>query len=92
MKVEMEMETEGEDSYEKHSMESSSSSYDVSLSPRRPSSLSELVSSCHSSSSSDSSPASDTSMFSTSLPHAMNPLIHICMCTQVHLLFDNFYI
>ncbi|XP_017257721.1 GEM-like protein 4 [Daucus carota subsp. sativus] len=60
MKVEMEMEVEGEDSYEKYSMESSSSSYDVSSSPQRPSSLSELVSSCHSSDSSRSSPVSET--------------------------------
>lgn len=56
--MEMEMEVEGEDSYEKNSIESSSSSYDVS--PQRPSSLSELVSSYHSSDSSDSSPASKT--------------------------------
>lgn len=69
MKVEMEMEVEGEDSFEKHSMESSSSSYDVSLSPQRPSSLSELVSSYHSSDSEDSSPASETSMFSASFSH-----------------------
>lgn len=60
MKVEMQMEVEGEDSYEKNSLESSSSSYDVSVSPQRPSSLSELVSSYHSSDSEHTSPASDT--------------------------------
>lgn len=68
----MEMEVEGEDSYEKYSMESSSSSYDVSSSPQRPSSLSELVSSCHSSDSSRSSPVSETSMFSTSLSRQLS--------------------
>lgn len=72
MKVEMAMEVEGEDSFEKYSMESSSSSYDVSLSPQRPSSLSELVSSYHSSDSEHSSPASDTSMFSSLLSQELS--------------------